>query len=40
MGRMMVEDNREVNRESDPYLIWCEVRTGRLVEGRSVPRLK
>ena len=37
---MMVEDCGELNLGSDYNLLWCEVRTGRLVEGMSDPCLK
>ena len=40
VDRMMVEDSGELNLGSDPYLIWCEVRTGRFKEGTSAPCLK
>ena len=40
MDMMMVEDSGELNLGSDHNLIWCEVRTGRLEEGTSAPRLK
>ena len=40
MDGMMVEGSGELNLGSDHNLIWCEVRTGRLLEGTSDPRLK
>ncbi len=38
--RMMVEDSGELNLGSNHNLIRCEVRTDRLEEGTSDPRLK
>ena len=40
MDRMVVEVSGELNLGSYHNLIWCEVRTGRLEEGTSDPRLK
>ena len=40
MDRTMVEDSGELNLGSDLNLIWCEMRTGRLEEETSDPRLK